>query len=241
MLKIDTIKTHINYYLRELNWYHFGNKILNSTKYIVSNDNKTLVIINITDKDIGEYSVRFDGLRLYHYNRDCEHKILKLLRNYPVLKPVYFILSTKGKHCCHLCGVKFFLGVTVIEKISPNYPYGVTLFNNKTPKVTLTSYLKDYCNEGSLSLYHNGNLLFSGVTSGILDSAFNPHYNYTITHPVITDSGYYEFQFFLDLSSVLSTLNCPGSYQNFLHSFSYLGLPYVVLDMDMQNLEYVIG
>ena len=104
--------------------------------------------------------------------------------------------------------------------------------------MTLTSYLKEYDNEGSLSLYHNGNLLFSRVTSGILDSAFNPHYNYTITHPVITDSGYYEFQLVLDTSSVLSTLNCPNSYQNFLTYYSILGLTNIVLETSLQRLEY---
>ena len=104
--------------------------------------------------------------------------------------------------------------------------------------MTLTNYLKEYDNEGSLSLYHNGNLLFSRVTSGILDSTFNPHYNYTITHPVITDSGYYEFQFALDSSSVLSSLNCDNAYQNFLRSSSYLRLFDIVLDKSILKLEY---
>ena len=104
--------------------------------------------------------------------------------------------------------------------------------------MTLTNYLKEYDNEGSLSLYHNGNLLFSRVTSGILDPAFNPHYNYTITHPVITDSGYYEFQFALDSSSVLSSLNCDNAYQNFLRSSSYLRLFDIVLDKSILKLEY---
>ena len=110
----------------------------------------------------------------------------------------------------------------------------------------MTSYFKEYCSKGSLSLYHNGNLLFSRVTSGILDSVFNPHYNYSVTHPEITDSGYYEFQFVLDSSSVLSTLTCDesldvlrdGGYNNFLVSFNYLGLNDVICGNDVQKLEY---
>ena len=107
----------------------------------------------------------------------------------------------------------------------------------------MTSYFKEYCSKGSLSLYHNGNLLFSRVTSGILDSTFNPHYNYTITHPVITDSGYYEFQLVLDTSSVLSTLNCDrplhdGGYNNFLVSYNYLRLNDVICGNNIQKLEY---
>ena len=120
------------------------------------------------------------------------------------------------------------------------------MFSNKSAKVTMTSYFKEYCSKGSLSLYHNGNLLFSRVTSGILDSTFNPHYNYTITHPVITDSGYYEFQFVLDTSSVLSTLNCDGpldglrdgGYNNFLVSYNYLRLKDIICGNNIQKLEY---
>uniref|UniRef100_A0A1X7T5H5 SRCR domain-containing protein n=1 Tax=Amphimedon queenslandica TaxID=400682 RepID=A0A1X7T5H5_AMPQE len=57
--------TTVTEYLRDLNWYYNGNKILNSSKYLINNGNKTLVINNITDGDIGEYSVRFDGLRFF--------------------------------------------------------------------------------------------------------------------------------------------------------------------------------
>ena len=83
-------------YLRELNWYHNGNKISDSSKYSITNDNKTLVINNITDKDFGEYSVSFDGLRLYHYDKDCEERILQVLRSYPVLRPLVFSLTSDG-------------------------------------------------------------------------------------------------------------------------------------------------
>ena len=94
---MNVINTVILNYLRELNWYHNGNKISNSSKYSITNDNKTLVINNITDKDFGEYSVRFDGLRLYHYDKDCEQKILQVLRSYPVLRPLVFSLTSDGK------------------------------------------------------------------------------------------------------------------------------------------------
>ena len=95
-LTVSIIYTVILNYLRELNWYHNGNKIANFNKYSITNDNKTLVINNITDKDFGEYSVRFDGLRLYHYNKDCEQRILQVLRNYPLLRPLVFSLTSDG-------------------------------------------------------------------------------------------------------------------------------------------------
>ena len=66
-------------------------------KHSITNDNKTLIITNITKEDVGEYSVKFDGLRLYHYNRDCEQKVLQLLRHYPVLSPTLFCVSVNGE------------------------------------------------------------------------------------------------------------------------------------------------
>ena len=95
-LTVNIINTVITDYLRELNWYYNDNKISNSSKYSIINDNKTLVINTITDVDIGKYSVRFDGLRLYHYNKDCEQRILKLLRIYPVLSPLIFTVTSDG-------------------------------------------------------------------------------------------------------------------------------------------------
>ena len=35
-----------------------------------------LIITNITTEDVGEYSIKFDGFRLYNYNGDCEQKVL---------------------------------------------------------------------------------------------------------------------------------------------------------------------
>ena len=132
--------------------------------------------------------------------------------------------------------IKSFTGIHNTPPII--YTHVIARFSNESFSVTLTSYWKEYCNEGSLSLYHNGNLLFSRVTSGVLESSSNPHYNYTINQPEITDSGYYEFQFVLDLSSVLSSLNCPNSYQNFLSSSAFLGLNDILLDHSVQKLEY---
>ncbi|XP_019851371.1 PREDICTED: scavenger receptor cysteine-rich domain superfamily protein-like isoform X2 [Amphimedon queenslandica] len=208
-LTVNITDTTITEYLLELNWYYNGSKISNSSKHLINNGNKTLVINNITDEDIGEYSVRFDLLRLYHYNKDCQNKILQLLRGYPVLSPLSFIMVPNG--------------IYVNEDSTPNFLKGFVVFNNESPQIALTS----DNNEGSVSLYHNGILLLSNGT-----------YNYTIIHPSITDSGYYEFQFALDSSSVLSSLNCPSSYQSFLDSSSYLGLTDIFLDADVQRLEY---
>ena len=229
ILTVNIIETTITEYLLELNWYYNGNKISNSSKYIINNGNKTLVINNITDEDIGEYSVRFDLLRLYHYNKDCQNKILQLLRGYPVLSPLSFIIVPNGKiSFMPYCFKLYFIGIHVNEDSPSNFfSSGFVVFNNEFTKITLTS----DSNEGSVLLYHNGNLLLSNGT-------FDPYYNYTINHPMITDSGYYEFQSVLDPSSVLSSLNCPSSYQSFLDLSSYLGLTDIFLDAGVQRLEY---
>ena len=108
-MKYQTIKSNVNLtvnitdsfitdYLCELNWYHNDLQIVNtSNKYSITNDNKTLTITNITKEDVGQYSIKFDGLRLYQYNRDCEQKVLQLLRHYPVLSPTVFYVSVEGK------------------------------------------------------------------------------------------------------------------------------------------------
>ena len=132
--------------------------------------------------------------------------------------------------------IKCFTGIHNTPPII--HTHGIARFSNESSSVTLTNYFKEYSNEGSVSLYHNGNLLFSRVTSGILESSSNPHYNYTINHPSITDSGYYEFQFVLNPSSVLSSLNCPSSYQNFLTSYTFLRMNDIFLDHSVQKLEY---
>ena len=98
ILTVDITDSFITDYLRELNWYHNDQQIVNTyNKYSITNDDKTLIITNITKEDVGEYSVKFDGLRLCQYNRYCEQKVLQLLRHYPVLSPAVFYVSVKGK------------------------------------------------------------------------------------------------------------------------------------------------
>ena len=102
-LTVTLTDTPITDYLLELNWYFNGHKINNnSLKYNIYNNNKTLVITDITEEYYGEYSVRFDGLRLYHYNRNCEQKIIQSLRHYPVLCTVVFKVSFDGKYSIHV-------------------------------------------------------------------------------------------------------------------------------------------
>uniref|UniRef100_A0A1X7VTW1 Deleted in malignant brain tumors 1 protein-like n=1 Tax=Amphimedon queenslandica TaxID=400682 RepID=A0A1X7VTW1_AMPQE len=84
ILTVNTIDTTVTEYLRELNWYYNGNKISNSSKYLINN-----------------------GI---HINENSP----------PVI-----------------------------------YTDVITGFSNEFSSVTLTSYVDEYSNEGSVSLYHN--------------------------------------------------------------------------------------
>ena len=98
-LTVMIINNPITNYLHELNWYYNGQKINTNSDihYNILNNNKTLIISNISQDYLGAYSVQFDGLILYPYNRNCELKALQSLRNYPVLSPVVFNVSLNGK------------------------------------------------------------------------------------------------------------------------------------------------
>ena len=67
-----------------------------NTKYILSSDNMSLTVMNITANDAGIYTARYDGLLLYPHNKTCEQQLLQALRHYPVLQPVTFTLSVDG-------------------------------------------------------------------------------------------------------------------------------------------------
>ena len=98
-LRVSVAETDKNRYLRELTWYHNGVKIdlASSTRFGLSSDNTSLTIRSVTDSDAGEYSVQYDGLRLYPYDDGCERQALDLLRHYPLLAPAVFFVTTDGE------------------------------------------------------------------------------------------------------------------------------------------------
>ena len=75
----------------------FGEPIeADDIKYIISTDNMSLTIMNISADDAGVYIAMYDGLLLYPHNKTCEKWLLRALRHYPVLQPVTFTLSVDG-------------------------------------------------------------------------------------------------------------------------------------------------
>ena len=95
-LRVSVTETDRNTYLRELTWYHNGVKInpTSNTRLDLTSDNTSLTISSVTDSDSGQYSVQYDGLRLYPYDSGCERQALDLFRHYPLLAPAVLYLST---------------------------------------------------------------------------------------------------------------------------------------------------
>ena len=99
-LRVSVTETDRNTYLRELTWYHNGVKInpTSNTRLNLTSDNTSLTISSVTDSDSGQYSVQYDGLRLYPYDSGCERQALDLFRHYPLLAPAVLYLSTDGEN-----------------------------------------------------------------------------------------------------------------------------------------------
>ena len=96
-LAVTQTDSKINQYLHELNWYHNGLSVdITDSRYTLSNNNMTLTIAEVSEEDAGIYSVQFDGLLIYPYNKLCEQKSLELLRRYPVLAPAVISLNMEG-------------------------------------------------------------------------------------------------------------------------------------------------
>ena len=98
-LRVNVTETDKNTYLRELTWYHNGVKVnlTSNTRLNLSSDNTSLSISSVTDSDAGEYTVQYDGLRIYPHDAGCERQMLDLFRHYPLLAPAVLYLSTDGE------------------------------------------------------------------------------------------------------------------------------------------------
>ena len=98
-LSINVTVTDIRYNFRDLTWFHNGMEVIPNERIAIMDLNKTLVISNSTDDDSGVYEVKYTGLFIHPYSKNCEQDILALLRHYPIALPVHFNVykNTPGK------------------------------------------------------------------------------------------------------------------------------------------------
>ena len=98
ILRVNTTNVNVKDFLRELAWYHNGVRIMPSDRLLLSQDNKTVTVLNITEDDIGVYKAVFEGLYVYPHNQYCEQLFVNLLRHYPLLAPVVFQVNVSGMY-----------------------------------------------------------------------------------------------------------------------------------------------
>ena len=91
-LKITALNGLLN-----LTWYHNGSVMgpNYSPRHTFSNRNKTVTITNFISADAGIYQAQFNQLFVHPFDEDCKDKVLSLLRNHPILKPVVFCVNMK--------------------------------------------------------------------------------------------------------------------------------------------------
>ena len=211
-------ETDKNTYLRELTWYHNGVKInpTSNTRLNLTSDNTSLSISSVTDSDSGQYSVQYDGLRLYPYDSDCERQALDLFRHYPLLAPAVLYLSTNGEF-------------SFIRQ--PPLVIRKQLFNETTTTVELAVYI-DCLTLNEYPKYsrwlRNRNPFFSKRHKTTFYSQQAKLY---VDNLSLLDAGVYETQLWMDAYSKLQTCDNP-------QYTWFMGTRIVIIKSDIQQLLY---
>ena len=219
-LRVGVTETDRNTYLRELTWYHNGVKIdpTSNTRLNLTSDNTSLSISSVTDSDSGQYSVQYDGLRLYPYDSGCERQALDLFRHYPLLAPAVLYLSTNGVNKTS----------SLIESRSPYRQ----LFNGTTTSIELIQNI-DQCTAVDFKYvsdhwFRNGVLLPASVKTSFHSQQVNLNFG----NPSLLDNGVYETQLRINAYSKLQTCDNPSPYTWFMKIIT------VIIKSDVQQLLY---
>ena len=219
-LRVSVTETDRNTYLRELTWYHNGVKInpTSNTRLNLTSDNTSLTISSVTDSDSGQYSVQYDGLRLYPYDSGCERQALDLFRHYPLLAPAVLYLSTDGES-----------KTVTTSTLNESQSLHKQLFNETTTSVELAVDIDqftavDYLKYVSDHWFRNGVLLPASVETSFLPQQAKLNFN----NPSLLDNGVYETQ--LRISKL--TCDNPSPYTGFM------GTSIAIIRSDVQQLLY---
>ena len=216
-LRVSVTETDRNTYLRELTWYHNGVKInpTSNTRLNLTSDNTSLTISSVTDSDSGQYSVQYDGLRLYPYDSGCERQALDLFRHYPLLAPAVLYLSTDGENCNNYkyFNYHFIPGSVIMNNTRPS-PLTAwnqeNVFNKSTTAVTLGVNIDHYIQYMFVQWFQNG----VPVSASHYPIKY-PQVKLTIQNPIPINIGVYEIQLRISTYSKL-TCNNPSPYTGFM-------------------------
>ena len=100
-LKFDIIEDYASEYIQNFGWFYNNTPICVcscSSHYVLSNDSKSLTIVNASAADVGIYEARVTSYQIYGYsNQKCDKVINELLEYQVAVAPVTYILSYKSK------------------------------------------------------------------------------------------------------------------------------------------------
>lgn len=222
-----------------LTWYHNG-VILRpncDTRLTLSNNNKTLTITNFTFADGGIYIAQFDQLFVHPYNKDCEDKVLSIMRHLPILKPAMFCVNVEGECSDKFSGMSF---RRVSVKAIDSDLLGT--FNSITLKADGKVSSSEELQYSFYYWYRSGSYMWlrtpaqkycNNLTLSQRFQQFNTSYVY---------AGRYEVQLRMNMYSYLrfgDNTICRSYYDRFISSFYYSSL--VTLAKGYANVNYHKG
>ena len=216
-LQVETLNINIIRLLAELTWYHNGSVIVPShdERVAISNNNKTLTVTNFTSEDAGVYTVQFNQLLVYPYNKACTDDLISFVRESPLLKPVMFCVNLDESDCNGMemqSRLSREISVKAKEVAIQGTINAVTLeANSMTNSIEETRYSLFFW-------YLRGHRVTSGLTT------LQKHYQslsqtiqlFNITYKM---TGRYNVVLVLDLYTYFTGLGCLQYYNRFVSSY----------------------
>ena len=215
-LQVETTPNNVLKGLLGLTWYH-DNVIIEqncSTRFTLSNNNKTLTISNFTSSDAGIYKAQFNQLFVHPFDDSCRDKVLSLMRHLPILRPAVFCVNMDGN--CSDVDLKLQKTAISVQAINQDLQGTLNLEATGqllTSKELAYSYIQWYRNGAQVT---NSLSTLKRQCSNLTLSQGLQQINVTYEH-----SGRYEVLLRLRMSNYLrdGSSNCRPYYDRFVSSY----------------------
>ena len=100
-VKVDIIDDHVSEMIQSIGWFYNNTPIRAcscSSHYILSNDSKSLTIVNASAADVGLYEARVTSYQINGYNNElCDKVMNTVLEYHAAFAPVTYTLHYKSK------------------------------------------------------------------------------------------------------------------------------------------------
>ena len=100
-LEVGIVHDNVSVFIQSIGWFYNDSPICVcscSSHYILSNDSKSLTIVNASAVNVGTYEARATGYIIQGYSNElCDKARNELLEYYAAFAPVTYTLSYKGK------------------------------------------------------------------------------------------------------------------------------------------------